>query len=366
MKKHVSVLLAIVCVGVIAVYQNCAPVQFAKTLDAAANCADVTCLENINNVGSKPFEGSQDVTIRAPLDKVDILIVDDNSGSMQPDQANLASRFANFITSLAPLDWQIAITTTDVTVKGAHGQFVGPEGSSPSFSPNYVITPMTLNNDMVFSKTVQRTETGDSDERGIMAASLVVDGRTTTAGTFFRANSNFAIIILSDEDERSVGGLDPKDSQFQPIEDVDLPKNFVNKVKAAWGDTKPLIVNSIIIKPGDTACLNTEATATGGGGRGYFGSFYDTLSRLTGGVTGSICDNGAGAFTNTVKNIGGAIQAQAKNIQLDHIPKDMPVVTFDPVGNSVPFTWTPGTGAIILSSLPVVGTKLHITYTYLN
>ncbi|MCB0370011.1 MAG: hypothetical protein KDD45_11450, partial [Bdellovibrionales bacterium] len=47
--------------------------------------------------------------------KVDILIVIDNSGSMSYEQSEMAKRFSGFVESLNGLDWQLGITTTDVT-----------------------------------------------------------------------------------------------------------------------------------------------------------------------------------------------------------------------------------------------------------
>ena len=58
---------------------------------------------------------------------VDILIVDDNSGSMSPEQAQMAGRFPNFLQSLANLDYHIAITTTDVSASMISGQANGPK-----------------------------------------------------------------------------------------------------------------------------------------------------------------------------------------------------------------------------------------------
>ena len=47
--------------------------------------------------------------------KADILFVVDNSGSMYEDQVELATRFPKFLEAINNLDYNIAITTTDVS-----------------------------------------------------------------------------------------------------------------------------------------------------------------------------------------------------------------------------------------------------------
>ena len=47
--------------------------------------------------------------------KVDILVVDDNSGSMEFEQTSMANRVSNFLAILQGLDWRIGIATTDPT-----------------------------------------------------------------------------------------------------------------------------------------------------------------------------------------------------------------------------------------------------------
>src|SRR5690606_8968839 len=73
-----------------------------------------------------------DLFFQKPVDgRVDILLVDDNSGSMSAEQNLLAQRFSTFISRLSGLDWQIGITTTDVTndpVNGLRGSLLELSG----------------------------------------------------------------------------------------------------------------------------------------------------------------------------------------------------------------------------------------------
>jgi len=57
--------------------------------------------------------------------KIDILFVVDNSKSMYKEQLKMADRFPTFIESIAHMDYQIAIMTTDITKDPVRsGQFV--------------------------------------------------------------------------------------------------------------------------------------------------------------------------------------------------------------------------------------------------
>lgn len=350
LRKNIKYLGTSVFFGLLGFFQNCAPVNFSK--DANSTCTISGCLSNVNGTG---IQISQDFSFNGANNKVDILFVDDNSGSMSAKQQNLGSRLDTFVASISGLDWQIGVTTTDVTNSGARGQFIGPQGQVPVVSNSYMITPSTPNYSQIFLQTIQRNaETGSGDERGIYAANMVIDNRSSSTQGFFRNSSNLAVIILSDEDERSVGG-DPalsSDPQFEPLEPYDQPQTLIDKVRAAFGD-KPLLVNAIIAIPGDSACLAQSAS--------HYGKIYAQAVAATGGVMGSICSND---YTPYLNNIGGAIVNQSKNINLDHIPVSAPVVTWSPPGNAVSYTWTPGTGSIVLSSYPISGTTMHVTYSY--
>ncbi|MBC7459019.1 MAG: hypothetical protein H7235_12110, partial [Bdellovibrionaceae bacterium] len=59
------------------------------------------------------------------------------------------------------------------------------------------------------------------------------------------------------------------------------------KVKQQFGAQKPFSVNSIIVKPGDAACM---ADQDAGGAKSHYGYKYAELSQITQGYMGSICD----------------------------------------------------------------------------
>src|SRR3712207_6616607 len=87
--------------GVISYFVACTPMKFDKLPPPKCNglganacvvsCEDGTCIDHIK----------QTLTVGNGL--VDILIIDDNSGSMSFEQANVADRFGDFLDSLGDL-----------------------------------------------------------------------------------------------------------------------------------------------------------------------------------------------------------------------------------------------------------------------
>ncbi|HVK61019.1 MAG TPA: hypothetical protein VM432_05695, partial [Bdellovibrionales bacterium] len=57
--------------------------------------------------------------------KVDILIINDNSSSMDEEQRKMSERFGSFVSALKDLDYQIAMTLSDVDLKKTGAQ-TGP------------------------------------------------------------------------------------------------------------------------------------------------------------------------------------------------------------------------------------------------
>lgn len=155
--------------------------------------------------------------------KTDILFVVDDSGSMEPEQANLAANFDAFITRLSQsavkTDFQIGITTTSVdwpiaaenatgfTLRTTYddgtpypaGVLVAASGKPKilaSSSPTIVAD---------FKANVAVGTAGAAKEQGLRAALLAVtdciaDGKN--AG-FLRDGARLALIVVTDEDDCS-------------------------------------------------------------------------------------------------------------------------------------------------------------------
>lgn len=318
--------------GLVSYFLACSPVKFSKSPAPDCQGSGLACVQTCTDEGC--FEKFQDVkTVGAGA--VDILFVNDNSGSMSYEQKHMAEKFPNFIQSLGDIDFRIAMTTTDVAgTTNASGVPRVPsrqDGALLDFgSGQKYIDRTTSNAATLFASTVVRNETRQceengyqtsqcpsGDERGIYAAYLAVHNN---GSQFLRPTAPLAIVVLADEDVRSgmypggqrqAGGTGYNSQPLYPLDQKDQPENFVNMFKAAF-PTKSLSVHSIVIKSNDNACLSTQS---GQGGNanvvGSFGKLYEQLSTLTGGVTGSICSDDYG---KELGQIGYEIQNQVTSM----------------------------------------------------
>lgn len=227
--------------------------------------------------------------------KVDILMIIDNSGSMQYEQRNMAARTSNLLSVIRGLDWQLAVTTTDPrNIALGDGRLV-PIKNMPDGS--YVLTS-AMNEATAQSNlasTLQRSETGSGAEQGIYVTYRALE--RSVAGeipnkTLIRAEAQFAAVVISDEDESANG---PKND----------PHNLIKYIGDTFGGQKNFSFHSIITKPGDTACKSTY---------GYsYGERYKTMSDLTGGIVGSVCEQD---YATQIAGIANGIRNLLKTMTL--------------------------------------------------
>lgn len=240
---------------------------------------------------------AQTVTVTSS-NKVDILFVVDNSGSMAYEQQSMASRVRNFLDVVNGLDWQIAVTTTDPSNSTyGDGRLVTMKGLSSTYILNSSMNATTART--VLSNTLQRTETGSGSEQGIFAAYRAIERSQSSSGgntNFIRANSQLAVVVISDEDESANGAKND-------------PSNFIKFVQDSYGSQKAMSFHSIISRPGDKACKDTE---------GYsYGYRYEQISKLTGGVIGDVC---ATDYAAQVQGIAEGVRKTLKTISLSCAP----------------------------------------------
>jgi hypothetical protein len=260
------------------------------------------CTSNCNPPGDPV---TQVFNIPAANNKVDILFVVDNSRSMAIEQANLGDKFNNFISSLNVFDWQIGITTTDMNGTGAtqDGKLLTISGTASK-----ILKKNDPNADINFKNTVKRPETGFGDERGIYAAIKALD---RNENGLVRSGSTLAVVVLADEDERSIACL-PGDSRIEcqaggayatyTMESgKDYAVDLINKVKSKYGASKTFSVHPIIIRPGDESCRTIQNNQSGV--TGHFGTVYAEAANETGGMIGSVCSSNWGAQLQDIGNV---------------------------------------------------------------
>jgi hypothetical protein len=296
--------------------------------------------------------------------KVDILIIDDNSFSMDAIQRKLAARFSSLTNSLKDLNYQIGVTTTDLDspLFNQDGRLLKWNGTSSN-----ILTPSTVNADSVFTSTITRKETigcnlaafecPSGNEQPAKAVIRAIQQKNTANLGFFRDGVDLAVIIVSNEDELSNGapttGLNGK-----PLV-VTEPKKVLAAVATAFQDSKRFVVHSIVIKPNDKACLAAQKALSNVPGNAFYAIRTTSLSALTGGDTFSVCDRD---YSPSLEAISNSVRKLIGTFELQH----------QPIPGSVRVTLTPRASIgftvsgkkLIFDSPPLAGTRIDVSYSY--
>jgi hypothetical protein len=276
--------------------------------------------------------------------KVDVLFVDDNSGSMENKQIRLGSALGSFINSLGSIDWQIGITTTDVSDDpnyGLKGSLLPFAGTS-----SYILTNAVPSFETKFADTVHRSEVGSADERPMRAMMHAFAKRGTDNAGFFRDGADLAVVVLTDEDEASDGAAGSADP-------ANRPEDVVNSFVSSFGNSKTLTVYGILIAPTDTACYNAQSVQ---GSR--YANIVSSLVQLTSGEIGSICDTDYGP---ALASIGNRVISGIRTATLSQVPESATVtLQITPVDPTL--TWSINGRVINFNKPPAKGTKVEVIY----
>jgi len=188
-------------------------------------------------------------------DKMDILFVIDNSGSMGQEQENLATNFPLFIDMLNNfnnLDYRVGVTTTGKDYSYTLSTPIGNIPSSQSGGDNGEllqrcdmtrrwVEPTDPTPADTFACAAEVGTSGPSDEMPLSAIKLALDDRIsdgTNAG-FLRDDALLAIVILTDEDdcsyEQSVTLGFTESLCHSQMQDVSYYSDFLNTLTGAPG-----------------------------------------------------------------------------------------------------------------------------------
>lgn len=286
-----------------------------------------------SNLNYRPVVYEKDVT---PSDnKVDVILVIDDSKSMAPDNSKLAQRLQGFVDGLknSQLDWQMCVTVTRAQDAGGINYWgLVRKWTNYIGNPQYVLNGGANNLNQIFPATIADIGAGwanSDDERGIKAAWYNIE--YASYNTCYRKDASVAVIAISDEDVRSVGGNQSQvyyNGELKPLEADDYPQNYVTKMKQEFGMNKRFTFNSIIVKPNDTACMaeqDLELATTGA--KAHYGYKYQELSQLTGGYVGSICDTD---YTNSINYFKDRVVNTVASLPLECTPVGDITVTVTP------------------------------------
>jgi len=218
----------------------------------------------------------------------------------------------------------------------------------------------------IFTATVNALQIGGPnswDERAIKATynhfSLGNPANQGSSGCY-RAGSAVSVIIVSNEDERSVGGnkamLKPNDYalSYQPLESEDLPQSLVDHAKTTFGSQVRFTFNSIIVKPGDKVCEVQEDQGTSPCHLGYV---YTQMSQMTDGGIGSICDSD---FTSSLNSFRDKIFNSLEQLNLQCVP-DPSTLQLKINGQSFQ-DFTLDSDVLKFTSPQIEGTKIDLQY----
>lgn len=341
-------ILASTSTAILLLFCACGPVKFSgsssePTPDPSTNNNDQTNTDDgTQNGGSQTRDVTTNYTIKPRQNKVDILVIADNSSSMEVDNKKLGERLNTFVTALesAQIDWQMClVVTSPVAVNGTDywgasikwGSSTTTDSTYYNDSQNWILKRKNgINLNSIFKYTLENNlGVGGrltNDERGIKSAYWHLSYKDYNK--CYRSDAAFAQIYISDEDERSIGGRSSEKvytGEYYPLEADDQPSQLVDLVKTKLGQDVQFRANAIIVKDKDQTCLDNQNTQPT---KAHFGLTYQQLAGITGGGAGSICDTD---YYNNLSFFNDVI-----NDSLESMP-----IECNPVSNEVTTTFTP-------------------------
>lgn len=261
--------------------------------------------------------------------KVDVLWVIDNSGSMFTKQQNLANSIESFVTVFANkgFDFHFAVTTTDVrnTPTGQAGHFVGTPTIVTNETPNLI------------SKINSNTQVGingNADQHGFEAITKALSDENLAGANagFIRDEAFLAVIVLTDADVTSTDILGS-----EVIDRLNIVKPDVRDPKTGKSK-KQYSVSAIVADDLNKQSCIDLANKPPYGAFLELGTKYIEIAAATGGTIASICDTD---FSAGLLNLSTGILKAVSNVKLAREPEiDTISVLFN--GVAVPKSETNG------------------------
>lgn len=313
---------------------------------------------------AKTYSGA----VSAQNNQLDILLIVDDSNSMLANNQRLAARLQGFVNDLTTsgFDWQMCVTVTRAqkvanatsdTFWGASNYWYGN-----SNHPAYILKSGTADISTIFSNTINRIGAGiigSEDERPLKAAYWHFwngDPSYGGASGCYRQNAGLAVVAISNEDERSIGGDITQryySNEYYPLETDDIPANLKARVSTIFGANKRFVFNSIIVRPGDNVCLSAQDAQ---GTKSHYGNVISQMSALTNGYVGSICD---ADYSQSLKYFKDQIITSMASVTLECNPVGTPAVLISP---SFVHTFRVEGNSVIFSPAIPAGRTIQIKY----
>ena len=282
---------------------------------------DASCSKEVPPSIPVESDDSFEVTQTALTQKVDILMVVDDSGSMSKYQNMLGQRFGDLVSNITGVDWQLAFINTN---------------SSASSGINEVLSSTTSNVQNRFLTLITNPPGSPSDNEYPLTNVTRVITNSQNSQNFFRSDASLAVVILTNE------GSDTKTAQ-----------NVLDTVKTQFGNDKRLFAYAII--------------PDGNSSNRYLHRIRDLVSR-TGGITGNIDSTD---YTSILQNMSRNLEAKLslKEIPLRYegVVQQTISLSFIPSKNRVTdYVYDPQTNKIIFKTTPPGGTTIQVQYKYVQ
>ncbi len=287
-----------------------------------------------------------------PRTPVDIVFIIDNSRSMYEEQTKLSTRLNHFVNNLGKIDWQIGLTTTDMSggPYSTNGVLVDIEPNSGT-GKTKALTAASTDYQKSFSTAIEKygtprdcNETGancpSGYEQPMNALYKSIQKQFSDNQNFYRSNADLAVIIISDEDEEVQTG------------DAMTATHLTSFMRSVFGPNKRMNVYGIIHKPNDEDCLNSDSEGA------RYGANIDALTRLTSGYSLSICEPD---YAKPLSEIGERVARKEYSINLKEIP-NKEKIKIKLIPEQLQLSWRIDQNKIIFTDWPQKGTQIVIDY----
>ncbi len=333
----------------------------AVSISALQNGQSITYLVGLQ--GRSDTTGVQVDTYTQDLQpKADILLVVDDSCSMQDKQNALAANFSSFIqyAVAANVDYQIGVTTTteqqmecgipgigcvNNNSKGWGGRLVKDATSTLKY-----VKPTTPAVSGVFSRLVNVGTDGSGGETPLATAVLALTPPIVSSENagFLRTDANLAVVVISDATDQSPQPVSYYQNLLVNVKGFQRLSYFTFSAVTPRASTAP------------GSCTYDETGANSGR--------YDPIVQYTSGVSDEICNTN---WSSTLQNLGRTAFGFRTQFYLNNSPDQSTTQVVVKVNGQVvpsgPTTWTydAASNSIKFNSTatPQPGVPLEIQYT---
>lgn len=305
-----------------------------RTLQDKSSSVDQNIRDNNNESSTQGYTSAvfSEIFNQTESGVLDILIVIDDSGSMNVEQQLVAANLPSLLTYIKDSKWRIAVVTT------GNGRLTG------------VISKGDTDPEAKFSQAIAVGAAGNGNEKGIQYAKEGLLKLLPNGTSWLRPDSSVAILIVSDEDNCSDDG---KGCGTNPYAKIDYLTSYISTIRPA---TNPVKVHGLFWHPDETRDQCPS---------GYNkGKQYAQVVQLTGGTWGSICSSD---YSAVLSNISSNLNLQLQNqFNLSYLPVagTFSLVVKDENGQPLTVAYTRNDTTITFSEEVPANSTIEVSYRY--